>query len=102
MGMQKVPEKESQKRKLKKFLRCIDENSKWTIYNIMIGFMIVAAGAYWLNVAYRSRHDILASLYATSIVLSLVFRFTGLFKENNALIVVLIMLTLIFLLAFLY
>jgi len=88
--------------KLKRWLRYIDENSKWIIYTLMIGFMVVAAGAFWLNVAYKSRHDILAVLYAASIVLTLILRFTGLFKRNSAFIVVLVMLTLSFLLAFLY
>lgn len=88
--------------KLKKWLRYVDENSKWMIYTLMIGFMVVGAGAFWLNAAYKSRHDILAALYAGSIVLTLVFRFSGLFKRNDALVVVLIMLTLIFGLAFLY
>ncbi len=87
---------------LKKWLRYLDENSKWIIYELMVGFMVVAASAYWLNVAYRSRHDILAALYAGSIVLTLVFRFAGLFRKTKWFIVVLVMLTLIFLLAFLY
>lgn len=88
--------------KLKKWLRYVDENSKWMIYTLMIGFMVVGAGAFWLNEAYKSRHDILATLYATGVVLTLVFRFTGLFKRNDALAVILIMLSLIFGLAFLY
>jgi hypothetical protein len=100
--MESPPGDKPRTSKLKKWLRYIDENSKWMIYTMMIGFMVVAAGAFWLNVAYKSRHDIHAALYAAGIVLSLVFRFTGLFKRNSVLIVVIIMLTLIFLLAYLY
>lgn len=100
--MARPPEDNPREYKLKKWLRNVDENSKWIIYELMIGFMIVAASAYWLNVAYRSRHDILAALYAGSIVFTLVFRFLGLFKKKKAFIILLVMLTLIFGLAFLY
>ena len=79
----------------------LGKNAKDIIYVLMIGFMIVAAGAYWLGAAFRHNKEILFVLYAASIVITFVTEFAKVFEKKYTTWVILITLTLMFLLAWL-
>lgn len=82
-------------------------DAKGIIYLIMVAFMVIAAGAFWMGQAMRmtketfSMDQLAGIFYAIGFVVTLVFHFTKFFDKRKT-IVALIVITLMFLLVLFY
>ena len=92
--MEKPSEKVPKQNYIKRIFNYILDNAEWGIPVIMIGFMTVGAAAFWLYFAIENGGDVIAGLFAANIVVTLVLNFAGVFKRKNAIIVVVVLLSL--------